>query len=247
MPPDTPPPVDPAPGWSQSLFTGACGIALLHIERARAGGGDWDTAHRWAITTTRHPVTAHPDTSGLHQGAPAVAYALHTAGSPAYAPALATLDAHITTLARVRLQRAHDRIDAGWLPTLGEYDLIRGLTGIGAYLLHRHHGGALLDDVLAYLVRLTESLRTSEGHARPGWWTANAPDDRPSPDWPGGHANLSLAHGIAGPLALLALATRAGITIPGHAVATDRINNWLDRWQAGTGTRAWWPGTIRAA
>jgi hypothetical protein len=29
----------------QSLATGAAGIALLHIERALTGAGDWETAH----------------------------------------------------------------------------------------------------------------------------------------------------------------------------------------------------------
>ena len=148
-------------------------------------------------------------------------------------------------MTRTRLHRAHDRIDAGRLPTLGEYDLIRGLTGIGAYLLHRR-SRTLLRDVLTYLVRVTQPLRT-EGHIVPGWWTANAPTDTPSPRWPGGHANLGLAHGITGPLALLALTFRAGIAVPGHDTAIDRICHWLDRWQISRGPTARWPEAISAA
>lgn len=101
--------------------------------------------------------------------------------------------------------------------------------------------------MLAYLVRLTHPLTTLDGQTLPGWWTPRAPHDRPSPRWPGGHANLGLAHGITGPLALLATAGRHGVTVAGHADAIDRIWAWLDRWRTGTGPRAWWPETLSTA
>lgn len=240
-----PPATEPSPGWSQSLYRGAPGILLSHIEDARVGDGAQDLVHRWAAATTRSPVTAHPDAAGLDRGAPAVAFALHAAGQPAYAPTLATLDAHITTLTQDRLDRAHDRIEKGEHPALGEFDLVHGLTGLGAYLLHRHHGGALLREVLAYLVRLTESVPVA-GETLPGWWSADGPAGRLSPDWPGGHANLGLAHGITGPLALLALTLRRRIAVTGQAEAIDRICRWLDTWRVGIGRHAWWPETVSA-
>lgn len=236
-------------GWAESLFTGAAGVAVLHVERARTGAAGWDTAHTWTAAMTRDPVTAHPDASGLHRGAPAVAFALHLAGRPGYAAALATLDEHINDLTRQRLTRAHQRIDAGQLPALGEYDLIRGLTGIGVYLLCRHPGSQLLSAVLSYLVRLTEPV-TVGGRTLPGWWTGHAPDDRPSLRWPGGHANLGLAHGVAGPLALMSVALHDRVVVSGQADAIARICWWLDQWSvdARTGTDGvWWPETITAA
>jgi len=245
-----PPPREPWPGWGQALYTGAAGIALAHIEYAHAGAAGWDTAHRWVAAMLRSPVTAHPDTCGLDRGAPAVAFTLHAAARPGYAPTLAILDRHITAATRHRLQWAHQRIDAGRLPALREYDLIRGLTGIGAYLLHRHGGGdplhqEVLKNVLSYLVRLTEPL-TIGGEAVPGWWTGNAPDDQPSPRWPGGHGNLGMAHGIAGPLTLLSTAMRQGATVAGQPDAIGRICAWLDQWRTGTAARAWWPETVSA-
>ncbi|MGH3933417.1 MAG: lanthionine synthetase C family protein [Pseudonocardiaceae bacterium] len=242
----SPPTHDPAPEWGQSLSIGAAGIALLHIEHARTGTGGWNTAHRWASAMTRSPVTAHPDTSGLYRGAPAVAFTLHTAQQPAYATALHTLDDHITTLTRHRLQRAHKRIGRGQLPALREFDLISGLTGIGAYLLHRHGEGGLMRDVLTYLVRLTEPLN-ADGETLPGWWCGDSPTDQPSHRWPGGHGNLGIAHGIAGPLALLSTAWRRGVTVTGQADAIDRICAWLDQWRCGAGTQVWWPGRISLA
>lgn len=241
------PPCDPTPGWGESLFTGAAGIALLHIEYARVGVGDWDTVHQWATAMTRSPVTAHPDACGLDRGAPAVAFALLATGQPGYASALALLDTHIATFTRHRLEQAHERIEAGRMPALREYDLIRGLTGIGAYLLRRHSEGDLLRDVLRYLVRLTDPLKANDGEVVPGWWSGNAPDDRPSPQWPGGHGNLGLAHGITGPLALLSTAARCNVTVTGQVEAIGRICTWLDQWRTGTDLRAWWPETISAS
>lgn len=241
-----PPQYDPAPGWGQSLSTGAAGITLLRIEYAHTGTGGWDTVHAWAAAMTRSPITAHPDVCGLYRGAPAVAFTLHAAEQPAYATALDTLDSHITTLTRHRLEMAHERIDRGRLPALREFDLISGLTGIGVYLLHRHGGGDLLRDILCYLVRLAEPLK-ADGEVLPGWWSSNGPDDQPSPRWPGGHANLGMAHGIAGPLALLSTAMRRGITVTRQTDAIEQICAWLDQWRSDVGSRPWWPGMISRA
>ncbi|GAB3155450.1 lanthionine synthetase C family protein [Micromonospora sonneratiae] len=230
------------PDWNQCLATGAPGIALLHIHAARAGTGSWSTAQRWAAAMTGHSIDAHADNSSLYLGAPAVAFVLHCAEQPAWAGTLDALDGHIATATQQRLARAHDRIDWQQLPTLGEFDLISGLTGIGAYLLHRRHDD-LLREVLVYLVRLTQPLVVGGG-TLPGWWSHHGPADRPSPQWPGGHCNLGMAHGIAGPLSLLSLAMRRGVTVSGQAASIDRICTWLDRWRCGSTPSIWWPEMI---
>ena len=232
---------DPEPGWGQSLGGGAPGIALLHIHRAQTGTGAWSTVQRWANAMTRQAVNVNPNAS-LYAGAPAVAYALHAADQPAYGPSLTVLDTHIGVLIRHRLDRAHQRITRRQLPVLREFDLISGLTGLGAYLLQGNHDTDLLREVLSYLVRLSETLDHA-GEALPGWWTSNGPDDRPSPDWPGGHGNLGMAHGIAGPLALLSAAMNQSVTVPGHRDAMIRICAWLDQW-CGTAPHPWWPGML---
>lgn len=230
------------PGWRQSLAKGAAGIALLHIERAGAGTGSWETAHTWLAAATRGDITVGPHT-GLFFGAPAVAYALHTAniGRPGrYERPLATLDRGITGTTRRRLDHALRRIDRAEPSRLGEWDLINGLTGIGAYLLRRDPHGALLREVLSYLTRLTEPLRLGD-ELLPGWWTTTAPTGDTSPRFPGGHGNLGTAHGIAGPLALLSLALRRGVVVDGHEQALARICSWLDNWRQHTDTGPWWP------
>src|SRR5439155_8752570 len=104
--------------------------------------------------------------------------------------------------------------------------------------------GGQLGEVLSYLVRLTQPVTIDDDTVLPGWWTGNAPNDEPSPDWPGGHGNLGIAHGVAGPLALLSLAARDGIEVAGQREAIERICEWLDHWRTGTGTQAWWPELV---
>ncbi|MFE2723399.1 lanthionine synthetase C family protein [Kitasatospora sp. NPDC059327] len=237
------PPAKAAPGWAQALDIGAPGLALAQIEYARTGEGDWATAHRWASATVAEPVNASAARASLFRGAPAVAFTLHAAGPGTYQRALSTLDEHVADLTRLRLAAAHARIDAGRLAELREWDLISGLTGIGSYLLERHGDTELLREVLAYLVRLTEPI-TVHGEPLPGWWCVNGPSDRPSPRWPGGHGNFGIAHGIAGPLALLSSTMRRGVTVAGQSETITLICAWLDRWRGCSRASTWWPEMI---
>jgi lantibiotic biosynthesis protein len=238
---------DPRPWWRQALAGGALGVALLHVERARAGIGPWSHAEAWLRYTASGPIDDGPG-SHLHYGAPALAYVLHHAAADhpgRYACALTILDARIGAVTTTRVDAAHRRIDTGHPPPLCEFDAIRGLTGLGAYWLHRDPARPELHCILEYLVRLTEPLPAGAdplARALPGWWTHLATDGRRSAAFPHGHANHGLSHGIAGPLALLALAARAGHTVPHHHAAIGRILHWLDRWQrADADGRTWWP------
>lgn len=236
--------------WPQSLAYGAAGIALLHIERARTGHGPWQRAHAWLACAAADGADVS-DRAHLHYGAPAIAFAAHTAASAAggYGHALGRLDTAIITLVRTRVHAAHARLDGDTFPTLAEFDAIRGLAGLGAYLLARHLGSAVLREVLSYLVRLADDRtdRTDHGEHWPGWWSHVAPSGTPSPDYPGGHANLGMAHGVAGVLALLSLALRRGITVDGHIAAIGRICAWLDQWRHHGPRGAWWPALITRA
>lgn len=228
----------------QSLANGAAGITLLHIERARAGQGDWTTAHAWLSAAAGGDLSAGPN-AGLFFGAPALAFVTHAAAEHTgeYRRALATLHQATTALTRTRLDQAHARIDRGDRPALTEFDLIRGLTGLGAYHLRVDSHHEVTAAVLAYLVRLTEPLPgRSEG--LPGWWTDLGPTGQATPDFRGGHGNSGMAHGIAGPLALLSFALRRGIVVDGHTDAITRICTWLDTWRQDHPAGPWWPRTI---
>jgi hypothetical protein len=224
-----------------SLAAGAAGIALLHSERARTEPSARPIAHRWLTIATA--VDLHADhTASLFHEVPALAFVLHIAadGTTDYQTAQQALDTATVALTRARLDAAHARIDRGEHPSFREYDLISGLTGLGAYHLVHHPGHPITSDVLTYLVRLIEPLPDG----LPGWWTNHGPYNQPPIEYPGGHANLGLAHGIAGPLALLALALRQGVVVDDHTDAVRRICTWLDHWQLGGADTPWWPQWI---
>jgi hypothetical protein len=240
----TPPAVSADRAWlAQSLHQGAAGTALVHIERAHRGTGSWRTAHAWVTAATRDGVSVAED-GGLHFGAPAVAYVIQAAqadGIARYGSALADLDRHVSVLVHRRVDAALARIDRSAFADFAEYDLLHGLTGIGVQLLQRDPGGDALGRVLRYLVALTTPLRV-DGTVLPGWWVGHDPYRRHcSQDFAGGHANLGIAHGVTGPLALLAQALRRGITVNGQRKAMATICAWLDTWRQDADTGPWWP------
>ncbi|GCD44086.1 lanthionine synthetase C family protein [Streptomyces paromomycinus] len=226
----------------QSLAHGPLGVALLHIERAHRGAGSWQAVH--CRLGAIGPLI-DGNKANLFLGAPAMAYVLHlaSAGTNRYGNALHTLDGIIAAHTRRRLGAAHARIDQGKQTSFAEYDLLRGLTGLGALLLRRDPGSNTAKAVLEYLVRLTEPLHSPGGRTLPGWWVWHGPAT-PGVPTPGGHANVGLAHGIAGPLALLALAKLRGISVTGHHEAMTRICRWLDQIRQSDYRGARWPRWI---
>ncbi|GAA1937612.1 lanthionine synthetase C family protein [Amycolatopsis minnesotensis] len=217
---------------AQSLADGPAGQALLALERGQ-------DAHRWLAALVAEPVMAYPEEASLFEGAPAVAFTLVATDQRR---ALSVLDDHVEKITRSRLEAAYQRMGRGELADKREFDLIGGLTGLGAYLLRRGTADDLLREVLRYLVRLTQP----HPDRRPGWWACHGPTG-PGPAWQTGHGNLGMAHGIAGPLTLLSLALRRGIVVSGQTAAIDRICRWLDRWRCGVPPRAWWPEAISQA
>lgn len=229
--------------WPQSLAGGASGIALLHIERARTGHGDWSTAHAWLKAAVHGEVSAAAN-ANLYFGAPALAYVMHRAASASsrYLSVLDRLDTATLSLTRNRLAAAHQRITRAERPLMEEFDLIRGLSGLGAYHLSRHPHHEITSDVITYLVRLTEPLSDPAG--LPPWWTDLSPSGVLHPDYPGGHGNFGLAHGVGSTLAVLSQALLGGLTVPGMADAVGRICAWTDHWRQGSETTPWWPGHL---
>ncbi|MFD6874402.1 MULTISPECIES: lanthionine synthetase C family protein [unclassified Streptomyces] len=231
--------------FGQSLADGPAGVALWHIERALAGDDGWEPVKAWLSAATRADIHA-TDSTCLYYGAPALAFVLHAAGADGidrYRPARDRLDRATAALAHRRVAAARDRIRRGELPAFAEYDLLHGLTGIGVHLLHHQPGSDALEAVLGYLVALTRPL-TVGGEELPGWWCIHDPHRSHTP---GGHANFGLAHGIPGPLALLAQATRRGAVVDGQAGAMATITGWLDRWRQDGPTDPWWPETLTRA
>ncbi|MFB9965113.1 lanthionine synthetase C family protein [Sinosporangium siamense] len=239
-----------SPRWDgQSLSCGHSGIALLHGIRALDGHGPWTRAAEWFIAAVREPI-AGAGGAGLWHGAPALAFALHTAVRPGDADQhLNRLDVVISAMTDRQIKRADERMAEGRRPSPGEFDLVRGLTGLGVYFLRRDPTGPHLREVLGYLVRLTAPIpaEDSAGTCTPGWWTGHLPEGRPAIDFAHGHSDQGMAHGIAGPLALLSLTFHAGIIVPGQAKVIMTIRDWLEHWQQTGEAGPWWPERLTLA
>lgn len=187
-----------SPRWrAQSLANGAAGIAILHGLRGRHHSGSEQLTHAWLARATLEDLSAGHG-AGLWFGAPAAAFAVSTAAPGRYQHAIARLDAAVAQLVRARLEAASARMATAARPSLSEFDLVRGLTGLGAYLLGRDPDGELIREVLTYLVRLTEPIPADDpaGAGAPGWWTNDPPSGLPAHAYPGGHTDLGMAHGI---------------------------------------------------
>ncbi|MGW3661004.1 lanthionine synthetase C family protein [Streptomyces sp. NPDC005151] len=235
-----------SPRWrDQSLSKGAAGVAVLHGLRAQRGLGGEEEMRAWLARATRDDLSAGPG-AGLWFGAPAVAFALHVAAPGRSPGAIASLDAAVADLTETRLRAAHARLDAQRRPALYEFDLVRGLTGLGAYLLHRDPGGDLVRRVLTYLVRLTRPVPADDpaGPDAPGWWTGDVPTGSDDPAFAAGQTDFGMAHGIAGPLAFMAISMRAGVSVDGQHEAIETICRWLDAWRQQAPAGPWWPERI---
>lgn len=238
------------PGPDRGSFAGLAGTALLHArlatiddQFAQAAVNHWNHAasHARQSTAGRRP-------AGTFSGPGALAASL-ILGSPylpdpdqqheATARAAQWLSARACTVA----DQHRDRLRSGALTTPWTvYDTINGLAGIGRVLLaavalgHTDANKGLF----AALSTLTTMIGMP-GQGRPGWWLPA--DQHPSATaiHPSGAATTGLAHGIAGPLSLLAAAHTAGHSVPGQPEAIRHAARWLLHWQEPGPARTWPP------
>ncbi|WP_307847939.1 lanthionine synthetase C family protein [Streptomyces durocortorensis] len=242
-------PGDPQPVWDPlQLSDGHPGAALLYAELAVTYPALRHRSH--AHLSAGLAAGIRPVPQSLFGGMAALAYAGHTTavGSGGYTAMLAGLDRHILDRVRSRARADLERTRAGdpagaW----SRYDVLAGTAGIGRYLLARHlaaegqeareAAGAALTDVLTSLVAVaTADDITRHGSRLPAWWVTEGLDHG-LPE----HVNLGLAHGVPGPLALLALAWRAGVRVDRQDEAVERIMALLTRLRTRDGAGPRWP------
>jgi hypothetical protein len=242
-------PIPVAPSYT--LAEGFPGVAVLWGEMGRRDPQARQRAHAHLSAAADRTSATGPHGLGMFVGLEALgAAATITATAPGhYRRISATVDSHVVRQAGTLLRAEQARIEGG-LPLGGwaAFDSIAGLAGVGRYLLGRCVAAgddAVRDVVVAicrYLVQLSKPL-TVHGTSLPGWYVLPDDDqDRPEPVPPG--MSPGLAHGIAGPLSLLATAWQAGVTVPGHEQAVHRIAEWLQARLCRNGYGCYWPSTI---
>jgi hypothetical protein len=242
-------PIPVAPSYT--LVEGFPGVAVLWGEMGRRDAQARQRAHaHLSAAADRTPATG-PYGPGMFGGLEALgAAATITATAPGhYRRISATVDSHVVRQAGTLLRAEQARLEGGLpLGSWAAFDSIAGLAGVGRYLLGRYvaaEDDAVRDVVVAicrYLAQLSKPL-TVHGMSLPGWYVL--PDEDPGtmpPLSPG--MSTGLAHGIAGPLSLLATAWQAGVTVPGHEQAVHRIAEWLQARLLRNGYGCYWPSTI---
>ncbi|MDG4863005.1 lanthionine synthetase C family protein, partial [Streptomyces sp. T-3] len=183
---------------------------------------------------------------GIFKGPGALAFAVLIAHqrTGGYVSALTRLDGYQRDLVTAVLPDVQDAP----LSTIGHYEVVRGLTGVGRYLLERtEQGGEALEQILRYLIHLARGTVEHQGHQVPRWWALDAPRVGSEASFPGGHLNLGLSHGVAGPLTLLALAWQRGIRLPHQQEAIESIADLLRQWAVRDEHGLFWPGYLNLA
>jgi hypothetical protein len=130
-------------------------------------------------------------------------------------------------------------------PWQADYDLIRGLTGLGVYALERlprPSGAACLEAVIARLAEL--AVPRPEGIT---WFTA----PELMPEWqreayPAGVYNLGVAHGMPAVIALLAAAGAAGVARSQAQPLLAGAVRWLLAHRLDAGSSSCFPYTVAA-
>jgi hypothetical protein len=242
-------PIPVAPPYT--LVEGLPGVAVLLGEMGRRDPQARQRAHAHLSAAVKRTPAAGPYGLGLFGGLAALgAAATITATAPGhYRRISATVDSQVVRQAGILLRAEQARLEGG-LP-IGDwaaFDSIAGLSGVGRYLLGRcvaAEDDAVRDLVVAicrYLVRLSKPL-TVRGTSLPGWYVLPDEDQDMSQRLSPG-MSTGLAHGIAGPLSLLATAWQAGVAVPGHEQAVHLIAEWLQARLRRNRYGCYWPSSI---
>jgi class I lanthipeptide synthase len=222
------------------IAQGDAGLALMCATmKAWLPGQGWDEVAHGFLTAGVRAAERQPRLSpSLFGGLSGLAFAASAlSGGTRYGRLLANLDGALEPEA-VALGEGL-RLGNGPGP-MSDFDVISGASGIGAYLLRRDPY-EVLPQVLTGLVSLAE-----QRDGPPRWMTPPNLLGDPSMvrQFPSGNLNCGLAHGIPGPLALLALSLRGGVEVPGQADAVRRLADWLLGHRADDQWGVNWPAAI---
>ena len=210
------------------IAQGDAGLALVcaYLDRCFPGEG-WDgVGHGLLVSATAHAerTPLGPSLFGGIAGLGLAASELGRDGTR-YTRLSTVLDAALAPDALALAAELEGR-DRG--VGVSQFDAISGLAGIGAHLLARR-GRAPVDATLQRLLETLVDLTRASEQGAPRWFTPAELmfDETTAAMYPDGHLNCGLAHGIPGPLALMALAHRDGVVVPGLRDAIAAIAAWL--------------------
>jgi hypothetical protein len=222
--------------WAPSVAQGHAGLAVFFgaLDTSYPEQG-WDRLGHQHLSLAVRTAEQEPGLpASLFGGSAGLGFAALclSRGGERYARLLASIDDAVAGQVRHLAGRLGNGAPGR---AVREFDLISGLSGIGAYLLARE--SAVARSLLPAVVSALAGLIVAEQEP-PGWHTPvhqlETAEQRER--YPAGNLNCGLAHGIPGPLALLSLAALGGHRTARGDAAIDRAASWLvahhvtDRW-----------------
>jgi len=232
---------------AHTVASGWAGTALMlgAVDSCWPGEG-WDVAGHAHLAAACAALERLPVVNAsLFGGLAGVGYAAVTLGGDRrrYRRLLSTVDDLLLPKVDAAVHRL-DRLHAGC--GVGEFDLISGLAGTAVYLVARRFESAPRAVLLRVLGCLTRLLAD---RGEPRRWHTPAPliSGQMRTAYPYGNHNCGLAHGVPGPLALLAIAAREGVVVDGMSQAIETAAGWLADHAMTTDFGADWPNATSLA
>jgi hypothetical protein len=201
-----------------SLGRGQAGLALLYAWLARTRGmPQADVLARQCLDEAIEAASTQAMNASLYGGFTGLAWAAdlvdHLLDPDAEDRGEAVDDALLRLLSRA------DRWSA-------PYDLVVGLTGLGVYALQRYPRPLASECLRLVVERLHECAQQDEHGLY--WWTPPAEIHHESrKQYPLGRADLGVAHGVAGPIALLGSICGAGVEQATARPVLEGAVSWL--------------------
>ena len=227
-----------------TIANGNSGLAILcgYFDDCFPGAG-------WGIFGKRELELAASSASvassmplGLHAGLSGLAYAASylSCGGRRYSKFLQELEGELFPLVEAESERVGK--ERGGLSS-SEYDVIAGLSGIGAYLMSREEDSTakrLLEKILLTLIELTK-----EENGFPRWHTPGGQiEGKLAERFADGLLDCGMAHGMPGILALMCHAANNGIEVQGLLSAISAQKLWLLDYAAYDDWGMNWPAAV---
>ncbi|MFB5660291.1 lanthionine synthetase C family protein [Alteribacillus sp. HJP-4] len=216
-----------------TLSHGFPGSILFFSEMNKAYPGEgWDyVAHQHISYVTPYLEQGFRSVS-LFGGVTGLAFAVHSASNKGqrYKNYLSKLDKVIIEETYNQLENEKFRKGLGASPAF--YDVIQGLAGVGRYCLERqsysHLFNKVLKEILSSFINMSRPI-VSGTKKIPGWYISRENQflNKDKIKYPHGNFNTGLAHGILGPLSLMALCILKGIEVKHQRETIKYISDWL--------------------
>ena len=216
---------------------GDAGLALAcgYLDRCFPAA-EWDSVAHGYLASAAQAADGRRLPPGLFSGLAGLGFTtmLLSRNGSRYGRLASTIDEELVTDTHVLAQTVQARTSG---LAVQEFDAIAGLAGISAYLLAGWGSpprGAALKHALQALMELVGA----PGPDTERWFTPPETmfDQDVAASYPHGNLNCGLAHGLPGPMAVMALALAEGFPVPGLREAVERCASWVvshrsdDRW-----------------